>query len=93
MPDEGTTRREAFVKLGIGAACVAAGQRDCAAAAFAAAIRANPRDASAYVNAGLLRLQSGDRPGAIEFFASALTLDPASKPARDGLSQARTPKF
>jgi spermidine synthase len=77
----------------LGAACAAAGQRDCAMVAFTAAIGANPRDASGYVNAGLLCLQSGDSPRAIDFFASALTLDPSSKAARDGLAQARSPKF
>ena len=34
------------------AACAAAGQRDCALAAFDAAIRGNPREASGYINAG-----------------------------------------
>jgi tetratricopeptide (TPR) repeat protein len=77
----------------LGAACAAAGNRECAATAFGAAIRGNPRDASAYVNAGLLSLQSGNPLAAVDFFASALTLDPSSKAARDGLAQARTPKF
>jgi spermidine synthase len=77
----------------LGAACAAAGQRDCALAAFDAAISANPRDASSYVNAGLLSLQTGDSSRAIDFFSSALTLDPSSQPARDGLAQARSPKF
>ena len=77
----------------LGAACAAAGRRDCAMTAFAAAIRGNPRDASGYVNAGLLSLQSGNTSGAADYFASALTIDPSSKPARDGLAQARTPKF
>jgi len=77
----------------LGAACAALGQRDCALAAFSAAIRENPRDASGYVNAGLLMLQSANPPGAIEYFASALTIDPSSKAARDGLAQARSPKF
>lgn len=77
----------------LGAACASAGQRDCALAAFGAAIRGNPRDASGYVNAGILSLQSGNAAAAADFFASALTIDPASKPARDGLAQARAPKF
>jgi spermidine synthase len=77
----------------LGAACAASGQRDCALAAFAAAIRGNPRDASSYINAGLLSLQSGDPSAAESYFASALTIDPSSKPARDGLAQAHTPKF
>ena len=77
----------------LGAACAATDQRDCALAAFSAAIRENPRDASGYVNAGILTLQSGNPTAAIDYFASALTIDPSSKPARDGLAQARSPKF
>jgi Tfp pilus assembly protein PilF len=45
------------------------------------------------VNAGLLTLQSGNASAAASYFASALTIDPSSKPARDGLAQARAPKF
>ncbi|MGH9141679.1 MAG: tetratricopeptide repeat protein, partial [Vicinamibacterales bacterium] len=77
----------------LGAACAALGQRDCALAAFGAAIRDSPRDPSGYVNAGILSLQSGNPAAAIEYFASALTIDPSSKAARDGLAQARSPKF
>ena len=77
----------------LGAACAAAGQRDCALAAFTAAIHDNPRDASGYINAGTLTLQSGNTAAATEYFASALTIDPSSKAARDGLAQARAPKF
>ena len=77
----------------LGAACAAIGERDCARAAFNAAIRANPHDTSSYVNAGLLNLQSGNPSAAVDYFASALTLDPSSRPARDGLAQARSPKF
>jgi spermidine synthase len=77
----------------LGAACAAISDRDCALAAFTAAIRENPRDASGYVNAGILTLQSGNSTAAVDYFASALTIDPSSKPARDGLAQARSPKF
>ena len=77
----------------LGAACAAVGQRDCALQAFGAAIRENPREAAGYVNAGMLTLQAGDRSAAIDYFASALTIDPSSKPARDGLAQARSPNF
>ncbi|HEX3646150.1 MAG TPA: tetratricopeptide repeat protein [Vicinamibacterales bacterium] len=77
----------------LGAACVAAGMRECALEAFGAAIQSNPREPSAYVNAGLLSLQSGNPSAAADFFASALTIDPSSKAARDGLAQARPPKF
>ena len=74
----------------LGAACAAIGRRDCALGAFEAAIRANPRDASGYVNAGLLSLQSANPAAAVDYFASALTIDPSSRPARDGLAQARS---
>ena len=77
----------------LGAACAAVGDRACALAAFDAAIRGNPREASSYVNAGVFRIQSGDTSAASSYFASALTIDPSSKPARDGLAQARSPKF
>jgi spermidine synthase len=77
----------------LGAACAAIAERQCALAAFEAAIRNNPRDPSAYVNAGLLTLQSGNPTAAVDYFTSALTLDPSSKPARDGLMQARSPNF
>ncbi len=74
----------------LGAACAALGQRDCALTAFDAAIRANPRDASGYVNAGLLNLQIANPAAAVDYFASALTIDPSSKAARDGLAQSRS---
>jgi len=73
----------------LGAACATDGQRDCAAAAFDAALRANPRDASTYVNLGLFRLQSADPAAAAGYFAEALAIDPASAPARTGLAQSR----
>ena len=41
----------------LGVACANAGRRECAASAFEASIRVNPRDPSAYVNLGLLQLQ------------------------------------
>jgi len=73
----------------LGAACATAGHPDCARAAFEAAIRANPRDPSAYANLGVLRLQSGDAVGALDAFGQALALDPQSAAARNGLVQAR----
>jgi spermidine synthase len=73
----------------LGAACAAAGDRECARTAFEAAVRANPRDPSAYINAGVFNLQAANASAAADFFASALTIDPGSKPARDGLNQAR----
>jgi spermidine synthase len=73
----------------LGAACATAARHDCARSAFEAALQANPRDPSTYVNAGVFLLQSGDPTGAADYFAEALTLDPASTAAREGLAQSR----
>ena len=73
----------------LGAACATAGQTVCARAAFEAALEANPRDATTYVNLGFFNLQSANPAGAAENFAEALSIDPASARARDGLAQAR----
>ena len=73
----------------LGAACASSGQRDCAREAFEASLRANPRDPTTYVNAGVFLLQSGDPAGASAYFAEALTLDPDSAAARQGLAGAR----
>jgi Flp pilus assembly protein TadD len=74
----------------LGAACAAAGQHECAAAAFDAALAASPRDPTPYVNLGVFRLESGDPAAAAAYFAEALTLDPSSAAARAGLAQSRT---
>ena len=74
----------------LGAACATRGQSDCARAAFEASLRLNPHDASTYVNLGVFLIQTGDPSSAIDCFAEALTVDPASGPARDGLTQARS---
>jgi Flp pilus assembly protein TadD len=74
----------------LGAACATLGRRDCARAAFEASLRANPHDASTYVNVGRFCLQSGSPQEASSYFAEALTIDPSSSPARDGLAQARS---
>jgi spermidine synthase len=73
----------------LGAACAALGLRECAQAAFDAAITANPRDPSAYINAGAFRLRTADAQRAADYFASALAIDPSSTTARTGLIQAR----
>jgi tetratricopeptide (TPR) repeat protein len=73
----------------LGASCAALGKLDCALAAFEASVQANPRDAAGYINAGLISLQLARVSAASDFFARALTIDPASKPARDGLQQSR----
>ena len=96
--DQAVAEARAFVALHpdharaqalLGAACAAAGQRDCASAAFEAALRANPRDPSTYVNLGVFHLQSADPSAAASYFAEALAIDPASEAARNGLAQSR----
>jgi Flp pilus assembly protein TadD len=72
----------------LGAACATLGDRECAESAFRASIRANPHDASTYVNLGTFYLQSAN-PAAADLFAEALAIDPTSTAARSGLSQAR----
>jgi spermidine synthase len=73
----------------LGAACGTSGQTDCARTAFEASLAANARDPVTYVNLGLFHLQAGDPARAAGYFAEALTLDPASTGAREGLAQAR----
>jgi tetratricopeptide (TPR) repeat protein len=74
----------------VGSACATLGRRDCARAALDASLRANPRDASTYLNLGQFCLQSGSPQEAADYFAEALTVDPSSSAARDGLAQARS---
>lgn len=74
----------------LAAACAATNRRDCARAAFQAAIRANPRDPAGYVNAGAFELQVANPSAAVVYFANALAIDPTSAEARNGLAQART---
>ena len=74
----------------LGAACATLGRADCARAAFQASLRANPRDPSTYINIGQFSLQSGSPEDAAGYFAEALTIDPASSAARNGLAQARS---
>jgi spermidine synthase len=73
----------------LGAACAAAGQRECAQMAFDASIRDNPRDSQRYVNAGMFQLQIANPLAAESYFASALAIDPSSQSARQGLAQSR----
>jgi tetratricopeptide (TPR) repeat protein len=73
----------------LGVACATGGFRDCALAAFAAALVADPRDTATYVNLGVFHLQSGDSRSAASSFAIALTLDRSSAPAAQGLAEAR----
>jgi spermidine synthase len=73
----------------LGAACATDGQHDCARAAFETSIRLSPHDPSSYVNLGVFLMQSGDPAAAADYFAEALTIDPTSASAHDGLTAAR----
>ncbi len=63
----------------LGVACATSGLHDCALTAFRAALAANPRDPTTYVNLGVLHMQSPDPAAAAQYFSVALTLDPATK--------------
>jgi len=73
----------------LGVACATAGRRDCALAAFDAALAADARDATTHVNLGVFHLQSGSPAAAVEDFSTALALDRSSTAAAQGLAEAR----
>jgi len=50
--------------------------------AFETSIRANPRDASTYVNVGQFSLQIGNPREAADYFAEAMTIEPSGGGAR-----------
>jgi spermidine synthase len=70
----------------IGATLASMGQPDAARTAFEASINADPREPGTYTNLATLELQSGNRERAIRYFAEALTVDPSSQSAREGLA-------
>ena len=72
----------------LGAAYATVGRRDDARRAFEASIVADPRDPTAYANLGAFELEAGRADLASDYFAEALTLDPASAAAQDGLARA-----
>jgi spermidine synthase len=84
-----TNPQDVEVQNLLGVACAAAGLRDCALAAFKAAIAANPRDSATYVSLGLFYLESGDPEQAAWYYSVALALDRSSSPAEEGLAKAR----
>jgi spermidine synthase len=73
----------------LGAIYASLGQTQPAREAFQAALRLDARDSATYANLGLLELASHNRTAAAGFFGEALSLDPASEAARQGLVQAR----
>ena len=64
------------------------GNVDAARTAFRAALSLDPRDAATYANFGVLELSHGHAPEAANLFAEALSIDPASPAARQGLADA-----
>jgi spermidine synthase len=85
----GRNPRDVRAQSLLGVACATGGARDCALAAFTAALAAEPRDTATYVNLGVFHLQSGDPASAASSFAIALTLDRSSAPAAQGMTEAR----
>jgi len=71
-----------------GAALASLGRRDDARTAFEAALLRAPEDASVYTNLGLLALDEGDARRSIKLFGGALSLDPSSETALQGLTRA-----
>jgi len=79
---------EARVHNLLGAALAALGRTDRARQAFAAAAAADPSDPAGYVNLGVLELERADARAAAAHFAEALSVDPGSDAAREGLASA-----
>jgi spermidine synthase len=76
----------------VGASLASLGDRDRARAAFEASLKADPKDPGTYTNLATLELQGGNVARARQYFAEALTIDPASTTARQGLLSAATPR-
>jgi tetratricopeptide (TPR) repeat protein len=72
----------------IGASLASLGDRDRARAAFEASLKADPRDPGTYTNLATLELEGGNVGRAKQYFAEALTIDPTSATARQGLANA-----
>lgn len=77
----------------LGAILTALDQPQAAREAFQTALRLNPRDSTTHTNLGLLELMSANAASASNYFAVALTLDPTSAMARQGLARARQGAF
>jgi len=72
----------------LGAASATLGHHDQARREFEAAIERDPRDPTAYLNLGWLELDVANPAAASARFAEALSFDPTSAGARQGLSRA-----
>jgi Flp pilus assembly protein TadD len=73
----------------LGAIEASSGRIDTARAEFHRALELNARDSSTYVNLAVLEMNRGDPEAATDWFAEALSLDPGSRAAREGLARAR----
>jgi Flp pilus assembly protein TadD len=71
-----------------GAALASLGKREEARTVFEAALLRAPEDASIHANLGLLALDEGDARRSVKLFGGALSLDPASEVALQGLQRA-----
>jgi spermidine synthase len=74
----------------LGAIYASLGHSEQARVAFQAALRLDARDSATYINLALLELSSGNGAKAAALFAEALSLDPESEGARQGLARAMT---
>jgi Flp pilus assembly protein TadD len=72
----------------VGASLASLGDRERARAAFEASLKADPKDPGTYTNLATLELQGGNVSRARQYFAEALTIDPTSTSAREGLLNA-----
>jgi spermidine synthase len=72
-----------------GAIQASEGNVDAARSASRAALTLDARDPTTYTNFGVLELSHGHAPEAADLFAEALSIDPASAAARQGLADAR----
>ena len=70
----------------IGASLATMGRRDEARQAFLTSLSVDPRDPATYTNLATLELQAGHVDLARRYLAEALTLDPTSESARQGLA-------
>ncbi len=77
---------EAWVQKGVEAAM--AGDKEAAAAAFAEALRRDPKHPRAWVNQANLHLEAGDVERAIEAYKKALEIDPELADAHYNLAAA-----
>jgi Flp pilus assembly protein TadD len=64
------------------------GDIDAARDAFRTSLRLDPRDSVTYTNLAQLELAANRHELASDLFAEALSLDPSSAPAREGLALA-----